>query len=324
MGGLRFFSSVALVGGALIACSGGGGSTGSGAGDSSSFASQYCEIFSQCCGKAGYPTDGVQCRNFVDKSASGREYDAAKAEECLAGYRADSSRPDFCEKSTSIPACSEVYKKAGGGAAPGATCSDDDDCAPSAEGDVDCASYSSNGATTRICQVRVRAKEGETCIGTKDGSITSTSGAGGAPPPKIGICHTEDNLHCESAGTSTNGQTERKCARIQDVGGPCTSSSSFACVKTAYCNTTTKQCAARLPLDGDCGTSSGGFGSNVCQDKLSCDQATKKCVQGLADGAACERSDQCESKSCVNKKCEKSSGLEELGYLLICGPKAGG
>src|SRR5687767_2815166 len=139
MVGIRFFSSLTFVTGALLACSGGGGSTGSGAGDSSSFASQYCEIFSQCCGKAGYPTDGVQCRNFVDKSSQGREYNAAKGEECLSGFRAESSKPDFCENSKTPQACSETYKRVGGGVAPGQTCTDDADCAASNEGEVDCA-----------------------------------------------------------------------------------------------------------------------------------------------------------------------------------------
>jgi hypothetical protein len=310
----RAFSSVAFVSGALFACSGGGGSTGGSASDSSSFASEYCGIFGSCCGKAGYPSDGAQCRSYFNNAAGGREYNAAKGEECLAGFRAASSQPDFCEKGETPPACSEVFRTPGGGAAPGATCEQDEDCASSTEGEVECHSSSTGGALTRICQVQVRGKEGDACVGTKDGSSSvsfGSSGSGG-PPPKVTFCNTADNLACDN-------ETD-KCTRIQDVGGPCSSSGSlsYACVKTAYCDTQQKKCAARLPAGADCAAS---FSSDACADKHYCDQATKKCTAKLAQGAPCERSDQCESNTCTNKKCE-ASGLAELGYLLLCGPKA--
>ena len=265
-----------------------------------------------CCGKAGYPSDGAQCRSYFGNAAAGREYNAAKGEECLAGFRAASAAPDFCDKGETPPACNEVYQSAGGGAAPGATCEDDNECASSTEGEVDCRSTSSGGSVTRICQIQVRGKEGDACVGTKDGNTTTSVGSGTSPPPpKVTYCDTADNLACDSATD--------KCTRIQDVGGACTSSSSHACVKTAYCDTKQKVCVGRLPAGADCGTTT-TFASDVCEEKHYCDQASKKCTPALDDGAQCERSEQCVSRNCTNKKCEKS-GLANLGYLILCGPK---
>jgi hypothetical protein len=307
--------SAAFVLSLLVAC-GSGGSGGGGATDTSSFASQYCEIFSQCCGKKGYPADGSTCRNFLSQSASGRTYDPVAGDACISELRAASSKPDFCDTGSSPASCSGVYQSAGGGAQPGATCKQDSDCASSPEGKVDCASHYSNGSETRVCQVQIKGKENDTpCLGTRDGNLTSfsSSGSNDAPPPSRGfICDVADNLYCD-------GQT-KKCTRIQDVGGPGTTGGTYACVKSAYCDFTTKTCVARLPAGADC--SSGG--SNVCQDKLYCDTATKKCTQGVANGAPCQRSDQCESRSCVNGKCEQGGSLGDLGYVLLCGPKTGG
>lgn len=300
----------------LVAC--GSGGSGGGAGDTSSFASQYCEIFSQCCGKKGYPTDGSTCRNFLNQGASGRQYDPVAGDACLGELRAASSKPDFCESGTSPASCKAVYKSSGGGVAPGQACTEDEDCASSPDGDVECArQFNSSGSDTRVCQVQIRGKEGDgPCVGTRDGNTTSfsSSSTNDEPlPARAYICNVSDNLACD-------GQT-RKCVRIQDVGGPCDGSGQYDCVKTAYCDYQKKTCVARLPAGTDCGST---FSSNVCQEKLYCDQTTKKCTQALATGTACQRSDQCESRSCVNGKCEEGSSLGDLGYVLLCGPKSGG
>lgn len=311
--------SVTFVVSLLVAC-GSGGSGGGGATDSSSFGAQYCEIFAQCCGKKGYPSDGSTCRNYVSQGAASRTYDPAAGDACIGELRANASKPDFCENGTSPSSCSGVFKSAGGGAQPGQPCTDDDECASSPEGDVECArQYNSGGSETRICQVQIRGKENDApCVGTRDGNTTSFSSSGSSqepatPPSRAFICHVSDNLYCD-------GQT-RKCTRIQDVGGPCSSGGQYACVKTAYCDFQKKTCAARLPAGADCGSS---LGSDVCQEKLYCDATTKKCTQGLAVGAPCQRSDQCETRSCVNGKCAEGGSLGDLGYVLLCGPKTGG
>jgi hypothetical protein len=306
---------ILALGAVAFACSGGDDGGGSGA-TSSGFVDEYCRIFSQCCAQGGYPSDGATCRNFYNQIATSRVYDAAKGEQCLSALRTAQSDATFCNKGPSAPECSGVYKSSGGASPPGGACDDDDDCASSSEGEVDCVTSFSNNATRRTCQVRVRAKEGEECGGTKDGNSTSGFGTsstdGGAPPIKIGICHTEDGLYCDS--------TTRKCTRIQDVGGPCTSFTSYTCVKTAYCDSTQKICVARLAAGADCIPTT-STSQERCIDLHYCDEATRKCTLGLPVDAPCQRNQQCQSRSCTNGKC-RTSGLNELGLVLLCGPKA--
>lgn len=317
MTALRFAASSAFVLSLVAACTS-GGSGGGGATDSSSFGSQYCEIFAQCCGKKGYPADGSTCRNFFNQGAAGREYDPVKGDACLSELRASSSKPDFCDTGTSPSSCSGVFKSSGGGVQPGQPCTDDDECASSPEGEVSCERhYSSSGSETRTCQIQVRGKENDTpCVGTRDGNTTSFSGSGSGdepPPARAYICHVEDALRCD-------GQS-KKCVRIQDVGGPCESGGQYACVKTAYCDFQNKTCAARLGEGADCAAV---VSSDACQAGFYCDSTSKKCTKGLDEGAPCQKSEQCASRSCVNGKCEEGGSLGDLGYVLLCGPKSGG
>ncbi len=315
-----FTTSVFLAGGLLLACSGGGGSTGGGGGGggtASGFVDEYCKYIGQCCGQSGYPSDGATCRALAGSSAAQRQYNAAKGEECLAAIRSQAaSNPNFCTAGNSVPACSQVYTSAGG-AAPGATCESDNDCAPSSEGEVDCVSTFTNGATTRTCQVRVRGKEGDACTGTKDGntlvSVGSSDRDGGAPS-KAAYCDTADGIYCNTS--------KDVCMRIADVGGACGDAGfdTNACVKNAYCDSKQKTCVARLAAGADCADFSL---RSACVADHYCDDTTKKCTASLADDAPCQKSEQCKSRSCTNNKC-RESGLSQLGLTLICGPKTGG
>lgn len=308
-----FSGLVAL--GLVAACSSGGSG---GATDASSFASQYCQVFSPCCAKKGYPSDGTTCTNFVDQSAAGRTYDPAAGDQCLTEARTAAQAPDFCDNGESPASCKQVFKSASSGAQPGQPCKQASDCASSPEGEVDCHLESTSGAETRTCQVQIRGKENDTpCSGTRDGNVTSysysSSSTDPTTPPRVYVCWVSDGLYCD-------GNT-KKCTRMQDVGGPCTGTGEYECVKTAYCDYSQKKCVDRLPAGADCGQT---FASQACQDKLYCDSTTKKCTQAFAAGTACQKSEQCESHSCVNGKCDDSNGLADLGYLLLCGPKPGG
>ena len=171
----------------ILACSGGSDSGGGGtAADSSSFVSQYCELLAPCCAKVNRPTDGAQCRAFLGAFSGTYQYDAAKGSACLSEVRARQSAPTFCDDPDDrAESCNAVFKENGTGTKqPGEPCSNDGDCASSPEGDVDCASSYSGDAVTKVCQLQLRGKEGDTpCAGTRDGSTTSYSSSGGDGPP---------------------------------------------------------------------------------------------------------------------------------------------
>jgi len=309
------FAVAVVVTGAVVACTSGTGSTG-GPSDSSGFITQFCDLFTPCCQKAGKPTDGATCRAFYTAFTGASQYDAQKGGDCLAEVRAQQSSPTYCEGlNGASPSCKKVFKEASTGSAlPGADCTKDSDCASSLEGEVNCASsYGSGGAESKACQVEIEGKEGDMpCVGTRSGSTTiggSSFGSGDAgpprPPAKGYVCDVAKGVYCDSKTTA--------CAKVSDVGGACETSNSYACVKTAICDFATKKCIDRLAVGADCSKNSG-----ACADKSSCDSTTKKCVAGLADGAACTSGSQCESDRCVNSKCG-DTGSDDLSVQLLCG-----
>ncbi len=290
------------------------GGSDSGAATSDSFADQYCAVFSPCCAQQNRPTDGATCKAFVSAAASGKTYDAAKGSTCLDQVKVGSAKPDFCQTlDIEAPACSEVYAATGGTVQPGSPCKEDTDCAPAADGKAECVSTPSSGTETRICQIQVTGKEGDTpCVGTKDGSSTSftftSSGTGGTPvtPSRGFLCNVADGLRCESK--------EKKCVRISDVGGPCDGSSN-ACVKTAYCDGT-QTCAPRVTVGSPCGAN--GVSSSACVAEAYCDTTEKKCLATTPIGAACAKNEQCVSRRCLNGTCDSSAG-SSFSLAFLCG-----
>jgi hypothetical protein len=298
----------------VIACS--SGSSGGGASSGSSFNQQYCQLLAPCCAKVNKPTDGKACELFLNVFTGNQTYDPVKGQACLDASRAASGSADFCTNGTSAQACNSVYSgsgSAGGGTKkPGDPCTNDSDCASSTEGTVSCnTSFDSKGGQTRICQLEIDGKAGDTpCIGTKSGNSTSysSSGTGATPPPARGyLCDVAKNVYCSSKANA--------CVAIADVGQDCdTSGFSYACVKSAYCDYATTKCVARLAVGADCSSS-----STSCAEKAYCDQTSKKCTAALADGAPCASSQECVSQSCVNKACAASSSGGSFGGTLLCG-----
>lgn len=305
--------------GFVVACSGGGGSSGSGgsAATADAFIADFCDQYAPCCVKFGKSGDTAACRALYSGAASRATYDPAKGEVCLNGLRAASANnPKYCEEGpdgATEEACDGVFATSSpsGGKAPGEPCDSDRDCAASTEGEVDCASSFANGATERRCQVQLRAKEGDPCDGYMDGSSTSTSFGGGEFQPKIGLCYTADNLYCANNANDANDANEKKCRRMADVGGDCTSAR-FSCVKTATCDLQAKRCAARKAIGEAC---TGSSSSDVCVEGATCREG--KCAALLAIGAPCTTSLECTSSSCVNGKCD--AGLANIALAFICG-----
>lgn len=290
---------------AVVACSGTSGSQGGqGAADKGSFAVQYCQLIAPCCGKANLRTDGVACQNLI--TGTSNPYDAAAGTACVQEMNAASQAATFCDDlgASAAPSCKRVFSTATGAVAPGGACGSDSDCAPSSAGNVRCRSTSN----AKICQVLISGgKEGDSpCVGTVDGTTTSYTGSSQGTPPSTGyLCDKASGLRCDS--------TTSRCARLQDPGGPCTSSE--ACVATAYCDTAKQLCAARIAAGGACSTSSS------CVPEADCNTTSHTCVARLPDGSACKSGSECGSRACVNGQCGKSPGGTALVLALYCGGK---
>jgi hypothetical protein len=255
-------------------------------------------------------SDGVQCKALLGALA-GRQYDRTAGESCLKQIRAASSKPGFCG-STSDPgagACDNVLASTNGTAKPGELCTKTEDCAASPEGRVTCQSLFLQGAQIRKCQVQKTGKEGDMpCAGTVDGSVTSFSSSGQQTDiaPTAYLCRVSDGLYCDGQSL--------KCTKIQAVGAACsTASSSYACVKEAYCDSVTRVCNTRKPAGSAC------TADRECVAGTYCDSMTRMCKASLAAGAACTSSRECASSSCVNMKCADTSAAGNLGLALICG-----
>lgn len=303
----RFVGVLLGTAGLVAACNGGGGTAGGessssgGAGPIDSFIAQYCDLHQPCCAKAGKAYDQAKCRAFFTAFTAEATYDPGKGQQCLDAARTEASGGAFCETGLSDAAdatCKGVFTAgpSGGTKKPGEPCELDSECASSAEGERNCGSSYANGATTRQCQILVRGKEGEDCVGEKTETTTSVSGSLDGPPPERAVlCYIADGLFCDSK--------TKKCSKIQDVGGPCDSFSSRACVEAAFCDTTEKKCVARKGAGEECT----GIGDQ-CAEKHYCDTETKKCAPTIAAGQPCTKSVQCEGGSCTNGKCSGGGG----------------
>lgn len=292
-----------VLGIVLIACSdGGSGSVGNGgAATSDSFIDQYCGLLQPCCQQAGLRTDGVACKAFATFAAAQGTYDPQAGDRCITELRAQSATSEFCKNpSLNAASCRNVYASKGSGTkAPGAPCSDDDECAPSAEGTAECVFA---GSDKRVCQIQIVGKDGDNpCVGTRDGNTLSSFGTSGADTPARGfVCDTKDNLRCDSK--------TKNCTLLVAEGAPCTSSD--ACVKSAFCDQlVTKTCVKRFAPGEDCSKN-----STACEKTATCDSSTKKCVALAPDGSPCSTSSGCASRSCVNGTCGAGSSVS-----LLCG-----
>jgi hypothetical protein len=312
---LRTILSIAGVGSALLGNALGCGGSGSGNGATlaagkDDFIAKYCAEYAPCCAKVNRPSDGATCRIFFS-ALTPPNYNAAAANDCLTEVHAAAASPTFCDglSNASEPSCSKVFDSASGTLQPGEPCTQDEECAPSAEGKVTCMSVFNNGAEIRKCQVQIAGKAGDSpCAGTVDGNITyySFSGPVTDVAPKAYLCDVATAVYCDSSS--------RKCTAIGMLGDTCTTNSGqYTCVKAAYCDFTTRTCTATKAVGEACHSF-----PQECSVGNYCDDATMKCAVALADGTACMSSLTCASKTCVNGKCAKP-GSSDFGLALICG-----
>jgi hypothetical protein len=290
------------------------GDSGGGAGSAESFIASYCDVFAtNCCAKADLRTDGLQCRAFFGAFVSTAQYDKQKGEACLAAVREAAGKSDFCTTSSnpSPLVCESVFGMSTGTKKPGEACEEDDDCAASSEGEVECVSSFNAGAEVRKCQVRVRGKAGDQpCVGDVDGG-TTISNSVTEIPTKGFLCHAQDGLRCDA--------TTDSCTTFKAVGEACSSTSSFRreCVAEAYCDTTQRKCVPRKAVGVACTNT--GLSQNECVDAAYCGDA-KQCIAQLTDGVACTSNRQCRSDNCLNSVCRPST-TSDFGLALLCGAK---
>lgn len=274
------------------------------------FTETYCDILKPCCAQANLPSTGAQCRAFIGAFGSAQKYDPQAGGDCLAETRAAVQAGKCGSATLNTPACDRVFAATGGTKQPGEACTEDGDCAPSPEGNVDCTSSYSPGAETRQCQVRIKGKEGDNpCVGTVEGGVTIYYGSGNtspAIPPRGYLCHVDEGLFCDSS--------TRACTRIKNVGAPCTGQPSHECVATAYCDTVSKACAERKPVGAACTS----ILHPQCVEGAYCHETMRTCALQGDVGAACTRREQCRIGPCVNGKCEKGSS-SDLGLVFLCG-----
>jgi hypothetical protein len=295
--------AASLLAGLLLSCGGGGG-----AGTASDFIASYCDAIAPCCAMAKLPTNGQQCRTLFGILGNGK-YDPTAGEACLAGLRAGVSKPGFCSSGMEDPACDRIFAEPSDGTRkPGETCANDDECAPSSEGKVQCHRVSSGGAEIRKCQVQVTGKAGDQpCVGTVTGNGTSyVVGKATDVPARAFLCRTADGLHCDWDTTT--------CTAFKAIGEACDGSDE--CGESAFCDTSTRKCAALVPVGGMC---SGGFISRGnCAQGAYCQEMSMTCAAQAGHDAACTDDDQCKSSDCVNGKCQGDVPAN-LGLALICG-----
>jgi hypothetical protein len=272
--------------------------------DAAKFADAYCAEIAKCCGQAGLPADGKQCRRLFDGFASRGWFNAAAADACLAETRSRVSAGTFCTgfnpltRESSPSACTSIIDTSFGSAKPGADCVQTDDCAPSPEGEVKCVLADGYGYVHR-CQVRMRGKPGDSpCVGTQGRTDFESSSSGTNVLAKVYVCNVLDGLRCVNDA----------CTALAGLGDGCSSSSE--CVPDAYCDPSSSRCVARVAAGGTCA----GADTFECGDGFYCPSSgAQQCTAKLAQGASCTSNAMCQG-SCANHVCY---GGDELA--LYCG-----
>jgi len=306
----RLVVVVPLVAAWVAACS-----SGSGSGNSSSaseFGQEFCQTLQPCCADAGLSTSGSVCQAFVSEATSAGTYNATAGQACISALQAASKSPTFCtDFGGNLPQCNDVFGPAGGGEGPGKPCTTSNDCAKAPGGSAICYSVTNfvDGGTnsTSTCIQTQAGKAGQSpCVGTIQGETTIFALTAGTPPGMGYTCDVADGVYCDS--------TTQKCTALATTDQACNGNQQ--CVTSDYCTssgtTAGTTCQPRTPLGSPC-----SFGvTGQCVDGAYCDSSSSTCKTQLANGAACQTSQECASGNCNNGSC---SGTSNLGLALICG-----
>jgi hypothetical protein len=280
-----------------VAC---GSSTPSGSGEDTSVAEAYCAEVAKCCAQVHQSSDGQMCRLMLGSGSHSKAADDA----CLSEIRNQSAAGTFCSSTRdTLSACESLFENTSpGNKKPGEVCDYDSDCAPSNEGQVACAAQYDDAKEDWIsqCQLRLRGKAGDSCLGTQDGDrfLSLTTNATAGIPASGYVCDTADGLRCLT-GT---------CVALATVGQSC--SYSIDCVPTAYCGPV-GGCVPRVDAGGTC------TGDQCVAGYYCPDAAPRLCKQQWPNFASCSTNTMCSSGNCEDEICQPNM-LEALGWALLC------
>lgn len=270
--------------------------------DEATFLAGFCNALGGCCIEAGLGASAAKCQVLFAAANEGQKFDPVAGKVCLDWLDRASQGGKACPDDDNAPAECAVALVSTGTKAPGEACISTNDCAPSTEGSVDCASAYVSSMTIQKCQVQPFGVLGSApCAGTKDGNVIVFEGNGEDVPPKAYLCDKADGLRCD--GTA--------CVAVSAVGGSCLSS--YDCTDGNYCDYVTETCTPHKTAGAVCATF-----YDECGPETYCDQTTTVCTAGLGDGATCTESQQCKSMSCINGACNGDKPVD-LGLTLICG-----
>ena len=273
--------------------------------DPAGFWLSYCALLDTCCTKLGTPFDPAQCAAGASKGIYPGTYDPVAGQACIDELRANTDylmctpHTGGAQYSVACDTLFAVWGKDDGTVAPGGTCTGDQDCKHSLQGEVLCRDYTA-GTTSHVCQLLIRSKQGDgPCIETvSDRYEGFIDGATQPPHPAQGIaCFTADGLYCDP--------TSAKCTPLPALGAACTTQ---WCAADGFCSSGT--CAAPLPAGAGCGA----YGA-TCVSGTNCDSASNVCSALAPDGGACTSSEACASANCRNDVCAVSSVAQACKLL---------
>jgi hypothetical protein len=268
-----------------------------------SFADSFCAEVLKCCAQADMVGgQGSLCRMSM---AGG----VTNIDGCLTEMQAELADGSFCTYLGNPPsataasaACAAPSRQ--GNKKPGEDCFADSDCAPSSQGTVACASAYADGNFIDKCQVQIAGRAGDTpCLGTREGGMSVTVGQASEVPTQAIVCDTSDGVICE----------RETCKALAAVGESC--SSSFECVRTAFCDSSQGKCATKVTLGDSCL----GKDDDECEGGYCAAQGSgRACAARVLNGAVCSEDGMCISDNCVDGTC-KPSFLDAFGLAFLCG-----
>lgn len=251
---LRGFAG--LLVGAVLAMACGSDDAAAEDGAKSAFVDRYCQTFVPCCQAESGSTSVERCVSLTKQALEARAFDPAAGDACLASVSAVASASDFCGHVVAVlPRCDAVFL-AGNTKQLGESCTPND-CAPSAEGDVDCVNWVGGSA----CQVRIRGAEGATPC--------TLSPSSKPPPQKVFDCRIEDGLACDTGVDA--------CVVLPKRFEPCRGDG--LCEPTSRCDTGVNRCIERTAEGAACRS------DKECDTGLVCHADV--CAKTIPTGGAC-------------------------------------
>jgi hypothetical protein len=168
--------------------------------------------------------------------------------------------------------------------APKPQCTTSFDCGSAKDPPSDCMHTCVNGTCALFVTIR---KEGEACVGVRDGGMYEHGGDPPAGATRLGFCDLAAGLYCD----------EGTCSKRLGVGTWCRmidARDDVKCANGLYCDLNAEKCLRAPKVGGACDSSV----SNRCALDAYCDPQSLRCKARRKDGAKCEEGAECRSNYC--------------------------